>query len=193
MVLQDQSECSLLAALLNNYVFFRFVICPLPNHLINFIMKQFLLYSSVVIFSIFIGSQITEGILLVPYWKSLSSNDFFAYYQQFGPSIGQFYSILTIIAALIPIVISIYCKRIDSKAFKLALCSSFFALLFIACFYVYFKGANALFYQGTLSDVTLKKELVRWSYWHWGRVVLECISLIFLMLSLVQLQANPPK
>jgi hypothetical protein len=153
-------------------------------------MKQFLLYSSIAIFSIFIGSQITEGVLLVPYWKSISPDDFYSYYKQFGPSIGQFYTILTIIAALIPISISIYCKRINSKALKLALISSFFAILFIACFYAYFKGANELFYQASLSDLELKEELVTWNYWHWRRIVLEFISLIFLILTLIKIQAN---
>jgi len=153
-------------------------------------MKQFLLYSSIAIFSIFIGSQITEAVLLVPYWKSLSTNDFYAYYKQFGPSIGQFYTILTIVAALIPASMAIYCKRINSNALKLALSSTFFAILFIACFYVYFKGTNELFYQAALSDVELKRELIIWNYWHWGRIVLELISLIFLILTSIKLQEN---
>ncbi|WP_370086427.1 hypothetical protein [Ekhidna sp.] len=153
-------------------------------------MKRFVSYTSVAIFSIFIGSQITEGVLLVPYWKSLPASDFYSYYKHFGPSIGRFYTILTIIAALIPISISIYCKQVDSNALKLALSSSFFAILFIACFYIYFKDANELFYQASLSEIALKKELVTWSYWHWGRILLECASLIFLILSLIKIQAK---
>lgn len=151
-------------------------------------MKQFLLYSSIVIFSIFIGSQITEGVLLVPYWQSLSSTDFYSYYNKFGHSIGQFYTILTIIAASIPISLLIYCKRINSNAFKFALISSFFAILFISSFYIYFKGANELFYQAAFSDIELKDELVTWSYWHWGRIIIEFISLVFLIISLDKIQ-----
>ena len=153
-------------------------------------MNRFLIFFSIVIFSIFLGSQITEGCLLVPYWQSLSSTDFYSYYNQFGSSIGQFYTILTIIAALIPISLTIYCKLINSNAFNLALSSSVFAILFIACFYVYFKSTNELFYQAALSDIELKNELLTWSYWHWGRIVLEVISLIFLMLSLIKIQAK---
>ena len=80
--------------------------------------KQFLLVFSVAIFAVFIGSQITEGVILVPYWQSLSTKEFYIYYNNFGPKIGLFYTVLTIIAALIPIVISVYCKSINSKAFK---------------------------------------------------------------------------
>jgi len=153
-------------------------------------MKQFFLYSSIVLFSIFIGSQITEGILLLPYWQSLSSTDFYLYYNQFGPAINQFYTILTIIAALIPISLSIYCKLINSNAFKLALSSTFFAILFIACFYLYFKDANESFYQAAFSDIELKNELVTWNYWHWSRILLEIISLIFLILSFIKIQTK---
>lgn len=151
-------------------------------------MKKFLLFFLVIIFSIFIGSQITEGVLLVPYWQSLSSIDFYSYYNEFGPSIGQFYTVLTIIAALIPIATAIYCKSINSNALKFALVSSFFALLFVSSFYIYFKETNELFYQSALNDIELKNELVTWSYWHWGRVFIECLSLVFLSLSLMKIQ-----
>ena len=151
-------------------------------------MKQFLLYSSIVIFSIFIGSQITEGVLLVPYWQSLSSTDFYAYYNKFGPSIGKFYTVLTIVAALLPIFLSIYCKLINSTALKFALISSFFAMLFVSFFYIYFKGTNELFYQAAFNDMELTNELVTWSYWHWGRIIIEFISLAFLIRSIVKIQ-----
>ena len=84
-------------------------------------MKQFLLFFSVALFSIFVGSQITEGFLLVPYWQSLSSIEFYTYYNKFGYIIGRFYTVLTIIAAIIPIVVTVYCKSINSKALKFAL------------------------------------------------------------------------
>ena len=151
-------------------------------------MKQFLFFLSVSIFSIFIGSQITEGALLVPYWQSLSSADFYSYYNDFGPQIGQFYTVLTILAAIIPIAISIYCKSINSKVLNLALISSFFAVLFVSSFYIYFKGTNELFYQAAFNDLDLKNELITWSYWHWGRIVIECLSLFFLIFALMKIE-----
>lgn len=151
-------------------------------------MRLFLLILSIAFFSIFIGAQITEGVLLLPYWQSLSSVEFYAYYDKFGPFIGQFYTALTIPAALIPIVLSIYCKSIKSNALKHALVSAFFALLFVASFYIYFKGANESFYQASLNNMELKNELVTWGYWHWGRIAIECISLFFLILSVIKIQ-----
>jgi len=151
-------------------------------------MKLPLLFFLISFFSIFIGSQITEGAVLVPYWQSLSAKDFYSYYNQHGPSLGKFYTILTICAAIIPIATAIYCKSVNSIGFKSAVISSVLAIIFILSFYVYFKGTNALFYQAALSEVDLKRELVHWSYWHWGRIIIELLSLFFLARSFIQLE-----
>ncbi|WP_421765469.1 hypothetical protein [Ekhidna sp.] len=149
-------------------------------------MKKQFMFFLVAVFAIFLGSQLTEAVLLVPYWQSLSAADFYSYYQAFGPTIGQFYTILTIIAAVIPIGVSVYLGRIKAPGFRLALTSAVLAVLFVACFYVYFKGTNALFYQSAFSTAELKSELIVWSQWHWGRVGLECFSLLFLILALTK-------
>ncbi len=142
------------------------------------------MYFLVAVFAIFLGSQITEAVLLVPYWQSLSAADFYIYYHAFGPTIGRFYTILTIIAAVIPIALSVYMVRTKAPGSRLAIISAVLAVLFVACFYVYFKGTNELFYQSAFSANELKSELITWSQWHWGRVGLECFSLLFLILAL---------
>ena len=146
-------------------------------------MNKQLIYLLVAVFGIFLGSQITEAVLLVPYWQSLSAAEFYSYYQTFGPGIGRFYTVLTIIAALIPLGLSVYMFRIKTSGTYFAITSAVFAVLFVACFYVYFKGTNELFYQSAFSPAELKNELMIWSNWHWGRVVLEGLSLLFLILA----------
>ena len=137
----------------------------------------------VAFFAIFLGSQITEGFLLVPYWRSLPKTEFYNYYAAFGPTISTFYSLLTIVAVLIPISISIYCYFKKSLALNYAIVSSIFALLIIVIFYVYFKGVNQQFYEAILNTNQLKSVLQTWEYLHWTRVFLEIVSLIFLIKS----------
>lgn len=146
-------------------------------------MKSQAKYYLIAIFSIFLGSQITEGFILLPYWQSLSASEFYSYYEKFGPSIGQFYTILTITAALIPIALSIYYMRTKSSKLRYSLISTLFAILFVACFYIYFKGTNELFYQSAFNEEDLRRELVTWGKWHWGRVIIESLSLVFLILA----------
>ena len=147
-------------------------------------MNRFLGYLLITVYSIFIGSQITEGLLLVPYWKSLSPDEFYDYYSQFGLLIGRFYTVLTIIAACISIATSLYCMYVKSKALRDSLVSSVFILLCIAVFYLYFKDANQQFFTANLNPVQLKSALETWEYLHWFRVFLEFLALIFLIRTL---------
>lgn len=140
------------------------------------------------IFAIFLGSQITEGVLLVPYWQSLPAEKFYEYYHDFGPSLGRFYTPLTIVATLISIVFAVFSFLKKSPAFRYFFISALFSIGFILCFYFYFKGANELFYQASLSESELKQELVVWSQWHWGRVGLEFLGLLFLIFGFQKLE-----
>lgn len=153
-------------------------------------MKSKLNYFLIVVFSIFLGSQITEGMLLVPYWQSLSPSDFYTYYQDFGPAINRFYTVLTILALIIPIGLSAYFSRTKSSGLTFSLISSFFAILFVSFFYIYFKETNELFYQSAFDGDDLKNELITWSKWHWGRVILESLSLLFLILAVANRRRN---
>ncbi len=146
-------------------------------------MNRFLSFILIALFSVFLGSQITEGSLLVPYWKTLTKTGFYNYYSEFGPTIGGFYTIQTIIAVLIPIGTSIYCYAKKTDALKYAIISTIFALSVIAMFYIYFKGTNELFYTRTLNSNQLKSTLNNWETWHWLRVFLEVLSLIFLIVT----------
>jgi len=138
-------------------------------------------YYLVTIFAIFVGSQITEGVLLVSQWQAMPADEFYQYYNEFGPNLGRYYTILTVIAALIPVGLFLYCWKTRSKAILDSGISSAFAILFILCFVIYFKGANELFYQSVLDENGLRQELITWKNWHWGRVVIELLSLFFLI------------
>ena len=42
------------------------------------------------ILGIFLGTQICEGVLFVPYWKTMQPKDFFTFYKTYGKNIYQF-------------------------------------------------------------------------------------------------------
>ncbi len=137
----------------------------------------------IAIFAIFVGAQLVEGCLMVPHWKSMPPDDFYAYYGSFGPGIGQFYTILTVIAGLVAIGIAVQQWRSKSKGRYWASAAAILMIICIAMFYVYFKGANELFYAGELSPDALSAELNTWSTWHNIRVVLEFLALGFLCMA----------
>ena len=145
-------------------------------------MKLRIQYLLIAVFSIFVGSQITEAVLLVPFWKSLSTEGFYDYYAEWGPKLGKFYTILTVIALLIPIGTAVHFRNKSGSALIHAMISTAFAILFIAMFYLYFKDINQHFLAASLSPAQLKSTLTTWGRWHWVRVLLEIFSLGFLCL-----------
>lgn len=153
-------------------------------------MNQILGFFLVAVFAIFVGSQLTEGFLLLPHWKSLPAAEFYAYYAGFGPAIGRFYTILTIVAAVIPILLSIYCAVKKTQALRYAIVSSLFTIAVLAFFYIYFKGANQQFLDAALEAEQLKAELITWGNWHWSRVGIEFLALLFLILALNRLKTE---
>ena len=146
-------------------------------------MKRILVSLSIVIFSIFIESQVTEGLLSVPYWKSLSNTEFYEYYSTWGPSINKYYSILTIISVLLPISYSIYYAFHKSSALKYFIASAFFAVLILGFFFVYFKNINQQFYAASFNDDQLNSVLHTWGFLHWARVLVEFLSLSFFLIA----------
>lgn len=145
-------------------------------------MNRIIYFLSIAIYAVFLGSQITEGCLLIPFWKTLSTSEFYEYYAQNGPTIAKFYSILTVIASMIPLSICLYCSFVRSRALKFAILSTVFSLVVIALFYGYFKDVNIQFYTSAYSAIELKTVLKTWGYWHWSRVIFIMISLIMLEL-----------
>ena len=147
-------------------------------------MHRILGFCLVALYSVFLGSQITEACLLVPYWKSLSPLEFYEYYSQFGRLIGRFYTILTVISTMTTVYISIHCFAKSSRARNFTLISCFFVIAYIALFYIYFKGANQKFYIASFNSHQLKTELENWQCCHWLRVTFEFLTLTFLILAL---------
>lgn len=147
-------------------------------------MNRILIFFSIAIFSIFVGSQITEGYLLIPYWKAIPQLEFYDYYSKFGPAINNFYSVLTVISVLIPLGISINCFRNNSEALKYSIASTFFAILIIAFFYFYFKDTNQQFFDAAFNAYELELTLKTYGKLHWMRVICEIISLTFLIFTI---------
>ncbi|OJJ21154.1 hypothetical protein BKI52_11335 [marine bacterium AO1-C] len=149
-------------------------------------ITQILLAISTGILGIFLGTQICEGALLVPYWKSLAPQDFFELHKTYGKKIHQFYAPLTIAATFVPLITAGYSIYSRVPYFKTVLGMAICCLLFFATYFLYFKQANLSFATQSLSFEELPKELHRWGNWHWTRVGLEFLAFGFSLVALLQ-------
>ena len=139
------------------------------------IPETLLLFSSVFL-GIFLGSQITEAILFVPYWKALKADDFFKFYRKYGRIIHLFFAPITILATVTPLITVGYYTINQTENKILFGIMGLTTLAFFSTYYLYFKKANKRFTERDLSNEELPQELKRWGNWHWGRICFEFIA-----------------
>jgi hypothetical protein len=146
---------------------------------------EILYFLSAGILGIFLGAQVCEGALLVPYWKSMSPKAFFEMHKIYGKKIHQFFAPLTIIATIIPITTAIYSVVYVLEGSIFSLLMGVFTLLFFSTYFMYFKQVNNRFSEASIPYQELPKELNRWGKWHWSRVGLELIAFLFSLVGLI--------
>jgi hypothetical protein len=150
---------------------------------------KILLLLSTCTLGVFLGTQLAEAVLIVPYWKELSSDDFFTFSKKYGIKLYQFYAPLTIAATIFPTASFAYSLFGKSKPDIMMWLMFIFTLLFFATYYIYFKEANLSFTERTISDDSLSDELIKWGNWHWTRVFCEAVAFIC---GLILLLKSPP-
>lgn len=149
---------------------------------------KILLLLSTCTLGVFLGTQLAEAVLIVPYWKNLTSDAFFEFHKTYGKKLYQFYAPLTIVATILPAITFIYSLLNNSKTDILMWFMFIFTLLFFATFYVYFKEANLSFAERTISNESLSGELIKWENWHWARIFCEAIAFICGVILLIKLK-----
>jgi hypothetical protein len=130
---------------------------------------------------VYAGANLTEGLVLVTWWRTLSPAAFFAWYAANDRRLLGFFGPLTT-AVLATVVAAALASAIAGDPGRwlaaLAAASTFTAA---ATFPVYFRDANAGFAAGTVED--LAAELRRWAVWHWARTALGLAALVAALLA----------
>ncbi|MCU0419903.1 MAG: hypothetical protein MUC38_09620 [Cyclobacteriaceae bacterium] len=140
-------------------------------------IKHSLLLSTAIL-GIFLGTQLAEAMLIVPYWKGISVEEFFVFYNLYGKALHQFYSPLTIAATILPVFTFVWSLFKKQKIDPLLWIMVVFTLLFFSSYFVYFKEANLSFANRTIANELLPDKLNEWANWHWGRVTCEAIAFV---------------
>jgi hypothetical protein len=115
------------------------------------------------------GAMLAEATILVPYWQSLSAEQFFNWYQNNAELLVDFYSPLEITSAILSLIAAIL-NVVSRRSAWLWVLAAMMSLVVIGLFFVYFKDANAGFANRTVVQQELPAALVTWGAWQWTRV-----------------------
>ena len=123
-----------------------------------------------------VGALLTEGCLLVPYWRSLSADRFHALYRELHPLLYRYFTPLTVAPLVLSLIAVVIGLVISGSKSWLTLTAGVLMVWVTATHEVYFKKANSQFAAGSLSPDALSNELARWSAWNWFRVGLGLMA-----------------
>ena len=120
---------------------------------------------------IFFGSQLTEGLVLVPYWRALPPEQFLAWYAANDRRLLRYFGPLTTTTALLAIAAAVVTWWEGGAALAAALVAAVVMAAIVAGFFVYFEAANQRFATAAIPPTAVPGELARWNAWHWARTV----------------------
>jgi hypothetical protein len=150
-------------------------------------MVDFLQLLNALVLGLFVGSLLTEAVILVPYWRKLKPEDFFQLHGTLGPQLYRYFAPLTILATAIPICTAVFCLWFDTPARFYFVTAAVLVLFILGIYFSYFMRANAGFENKSINVSDLTVELSRWSAWHWLRTG---IAFVAFALSLFALMNN---
>ncbi|MEQ9320605.1 MAG: hypothetical protein RIF41_15665 [Polyangiaceae bacterium] len=120
-----------------------------------------------VLLGLYAGSLLTEGVVLVPYWRRMAHADFMRLHGDVGPHLFRYFAPLTTLA----VGLSVAAAMREAVLYSWRTLAAVLCVAALLTFFIYFKRANAAFAAGNLTESELAPELARWSAWHWLRTV----------------------
>jgi Domain of unknown function (DUF1772) len=115
---------------------------------------------------IFAGAMLTEALVLVPYWRSLKADAFYAWYGDNGRRLVGYFGAVTWLAGIAALTSAGASVSAGHSGTPFAVTAFALALAAVSLFPLYFTRANASFAAAAMSADTLRAELARWERWH---------------------------
>ena len=139
-------------------------------------MIELLNLLSTVVVGLFAGSLLIEGMVLVPYWRSMTAESFFSLHGEFGPRLFRYFAPLTTAALALPLITAALGFFASSGHNFWAWLAAGLLAAVTATFPLYFSAANQSFADRSLTDDALPGELSRWSKVHTFRTILALVA-----------------
>jgi hypothetical protein len=124
------------------------------------------------------GALLAEAAVMIPWWRTLPADAFFAWYAANTSRLFQFFGSLEAVSAVLVLLAA---AVVRDRWFVMALLLS---VAVLAMFPIYFEAANASFESATVPAADLPAVLARYSAWHWIRTVIGTAAFVAAVLGL---------
>lgn len=133
---------------------------------------------------LFVGALLTEAVVLVPMWRTLKPQEFFALHAAHAHRLYAFFAPLTVSAAILAVVAASASVIAQGPQRTAAVVAAVLTLVVLSTYGLYFRRANASFAEASIPHEALPKELARWASWHWFRTVVGLVAFASALLAL---------
>jgi len=122
------------------------------------------------------GALVTEGAVLVPFWRSLPPAEFLTWYAANAARLFNFFGPLEILAAAFAVgaAVSMHLRRRRRAPHMIV--AAALSVVILALFPIYFRDVNTSFENATIRVENVPAELARWATWHWSRTAIGIAS-----------------
>jgi hypothetical protein len=124
------------------------------------------------VLGLFSGSLLTEAFVLVPFWKTMRPDAFFAFQHEFGSLLYRYFTPMTIAASVLPVSLAVWGGGLNLSANI----SAFASLIVLAFFPLYFRKANQAFHERRVSNDDLPNQLKAWGRVHAIRTFVAVVA-----------------
>jgi hypothetical protein len=132
---------------------------------------------TVVLVGLLAGALLTEGMVLVPFWRKMPAEQFYDLHHLAGPRLFRFFAPLTMLGVIAPVALAILNPVHIVAAIAAVLC-----VLALLSFFVFFKDVNIKLSKQQYEYEELPDVLRRWAIWHHSRTGLVLIAFLILVL-----------
>lgn len=140
------------------------------------IVWEIVRWLSVASLGVFAGAMLTEGGVLVPFWRGLAAEEFLRWYAANAERLLAFFSPLTTIAGVLALIAAVGSFVQGHPGRWWAGVALVVMLGIIATFFVYFEAVNTRFATAAIPPDAVPAELARWAAWHHARTVASMVA-----------------
>ncbi len=129
-------------------------------------------FVTVVILGLSAGAMLTEAVVLVQFWHSLSPSEFLKWFAENEAALVPFFGSLQTGSVILILATTALFWFQDHRGKYLSALSTLLVVAVIIIFFLYFQKANASFVTASVALDDVKNELSRWAFWQWIRTAL---------------------
>jgi hypothetical protein len=134
-------------------------------------------YLAAAALAVYLGAMLTEGFVLVPFWRALAPDEFLRWYAANDRRLVGFFGPVTSAGTLLALAAAGVSLGQGHPGRWAAVVAAGIMVALVVSFFIYFEPANQSFAKATIAVADVPAALASWEAWHHARTVLSGVAL----------------